>query len=71
MAGQHPSVDTLLSALAHEEEHAYGRFAPKVIMDNSGDGPIKAPGFNGCPINFEQDYREKQRFSHGASDWKQ
>ena len=41
----------------------------EVVMDNTGRGPIQVPGFGGIPVEYELTC--KDRFAHGADDWKQ
>ncbi|RAH47137.1 uncharacterized protein BO95DRAFT_441568 [Aspergillus brunneoviolaceus CBS 621.78] len=38
-------------------------------MDNSGDGPLQVPGFNGVPLYYE--LPRGSRFAHGIADWRQ
>jgi hypothetical protein len=38
----------------------------KIQMDNSGDCPLRVPGFNDIPVDYELDVNEC--FAHGAND---
>ncbi|KAJ5627829.1 hypothetical protein N7490_010057 [Penicillium lividum] len=38
-------------------------------MDNSGNGPLRVPGFGGIPIHFELPL--DARFAHGNHEWQQ
>lgn len=40
-----------------------------IELDNSGSGPLRAPGFNGVPLFYE--HSKKHRFAHGIVDWRQ
>lgn len=40
-------------------------------MDNSGDKPIRVPGFGGIPVDFQEEWDGNKRFAHGANDWNQ
>jgi hypothetical protein len=44
---------------------------PAVEMDNTGNKPIRVPGFGGMPVDFEEDSDDRKRFAHGANDWDQ
>ena len=38
-------------------------------MDNSGRVPLRVPGFNGIPDDFQ--LKCENRFAHGVSEWQQ
>lgn len=40
-----------------------------IKLDNSGNGPLRVPGFNDVPLYYE--HPKDDRFAHGISDWKQ
>ncbi|KAF3394386.1 hypothetical protein F1880_004724 [Penicillium rolfsii] len=40
-----------------------------VKLDNSGNGPLRVPGFNGVPLYYE--HPKDNRFAHGIADWRQ
>ncbi|KAJ5475142.1 hypothetical protein N7539_008208 [Penicillium diatomitis] len=40
-----------------------------IKLDNSGNGPLKVPGFNGVPVFYE--HSKANRFAHGIADWQQ
>ncbi|KAF7159165.1 hypothetical protein CNMCM6106_006298 [Aspergillus hiratsukae] len=39
------------------------------MMDNTGKGPLRVPGFNDIPLYFE--FPRGDRFAHGFADWSQ
>jgi hypothetical protein len=39
------------------------------MMDNTGKGPLRVPGFNDIPLYFE--FPREARFAHGFADWSQ
>ncbi|GJP97098.1 hypothetical protein CBS63078_5854 [Aspergillus niger] len=39
---------------------------PPLHFDNSGSGPLRVPGFNGIPLEYE--FEIGQRFTHGARE---
>jgi hypothetical protein len=41
----------------------------EAIIDNSGRGPLRVPGFGGIPIEHELNCED--RFAHGINDWQQ
>ncbi|EPE02455.1 hypothetical protein F503_06748 [Ophiostoma piceae UAMH 11346] len=38
-------------------------------MDNSGEGPLRVPGFGGMPMTFQ--LPANSRFAHGFNEWRQ
>ena len=40
-------------------------------FDNTRKTRIDVPGFGECPVDFELAGCQKERFAHGANDWKQ
>lgn len=45
-------------------------FSPAIMhadLDNSGDGPLRVPGFGGVPLDYE--LNAGKRFVHGIADW--
>lgn len=40
-----------------------------IKLDNSGNGPLRVPGFNGVPLYYE--HSKDNRFAHGIADWRQ
>lgn len=40
-----------------------------IKLDNSGNGPLRVPGFNGVPVFYE--HSKANRFAHGIADWQQ
>lgn len=39
-----------------------------IKLDNSGNGPLQVPGFNGGPLFYE--HSRDNRFAHGIVDWR-
>ncbi|PYH30937.1 DUF4246 domain-containing protein [Aspergillus neoniger CBS 115656] len=42
---------------------------PFISFDNSGDGPLRVPGFGAIPLDYE--LPSDARFAHGIKEWRQ
>ncbi|PYH44840.1 uncharacterized protein BP01DRAFT_357185 [Aspergillus saccharolyticus JOP 1030-1] len=40
-----------------------------ITFDNSGDGPLRVPGFGTIPLTYE--LPSDARFAHGIQEWRQ
>ena len=57
--------------LRDEERHIHGpdKAWSRPDYDNSGDGPLRVPGFGGLPVDLE--HKPEERFANGSHDWAQ